>query len=300
MKVLYVTDGFDAAIQAGQLLEQIADRERVEVTVMSVTHAGVPAIQHLPLVLDPLPFRRDDSLAIVEAAAEKLRSAGFKRVHERTAEGHPGREIVRAVEDDSYDLTIMGAGGGSWLGDRLMGSVSTYVVHSSPTSVLVVHEGPIATDRMNVLVGTDGSEDAAFACETLAGLADPDRIKISVLSVTPPQSPLLFPALPGSTALPPGAFEQNEEVEKAMRERASVHANEAAARLRQAGFEVEARSVTGRPTEQLLKEAESERSDLVAVGSRGLGPVRRVLLGSVSDHIVRHSRAALVGRSLKG
>jgi len=37
--------------------------------------------------------------------------------------------------------------------------------------------------------------------------------------------------------------------------------------------------------------------DLVAVGSRGLGPIARAILGSVSDQVVRHSPAALIGRA---
>src|SRR5687768_11997083 len=92
VKVLFATDGFDSAIQAGQLLERIGDTGRIEVTVMSVTHAGIPAPEHMPLMLDPLPFRREATLAIVDAAVGKLHAAGFK-AWGHAAEGHPGQEI---------------------------------------------------------------------------------------------------------------------------------------------------------------------------------------------------------------
>jgi len=102
MKVLYATDGLEPATMAGHLLEKIGDRERIEVTVMSVTHTGIPAPEHLPLVIDPVSPRREDTLAIVDAAVEKLLSG---RLHgtgshgggtSRTGDRTGGRErLVR-------------------------------------------------------------------------------------------------------------------------------------------------------------------------------------------------------------
>ena len=45
----------------------------------------------------------------------------------------------------------------------------------------------------------------------------------------------------------------------------------------------------GDPGEAILNAAAAEGADLIVVGSRGRGPVGRLLLGSVSDHIVRHA-----------
>ena len=139
MKILYATDGFEPSIDAGTLLEKLGDKDRIDVTVMSVTHRGIPAPEHMPLMLDPETSRREDTLKIVDGAVERLRGAGFSATG-RTAEGHPGQEIVRLVEKDWYDLIVMGSGNRTWLGARLLGSVATYVLHTSPWSVLVVHE----------------------------------------------------------------------------------------------------------------------------------------------------------------
>ena len=296
MKILYATDGFEPSIDAGTLLEKIGDKDRIDVTVMSVTHTGIPAPEHIPLMLDPEPSRRKDTLEIVDGAVERLRGAGFDATG-RTAEGHPGQEIVRLVEKDWYDLIVMGSGNRTWLGAHLLGSVSSYVLHTSPWSVLVVHEVPTDDGRGRVLVGTDGSRGAEFTIETLARFADPSQADMTVISVIPLDSPLLVPS-PGPTFIPAGALEQDQELQRRMHERAKRHADTAATLLSDAGFKSEAHVVSGNPTEQLLQEAAREQYDLVAVGSRGLGPFRRALLGSVSDHIVRHSRAALVGRRL--
>jgi nucleotide-binding universal stress UspA family protein len=296
MKVIYVTDGFEPALDAGALLEKIGDRDRIDVTVMSVTHAGIPAPEHLPIMLDSIPSRRKDTLEIVDGAVAKLLAAGFSAVG-RTAEGHPGQEIVRVVEKDWYDLIVMGSGNRTWLGARLLGSVSTYVLHSSPWSVLIAHEAVSGDGKGRVLVGADGSRGAEFTVETLARFADPARTEISVVSVVPADSALLMPVA-GSTYLSAEVLEHNEGLEREMRLEAQRHADRAATLLRDAGFEAEAHIASGNPTEHLLNEADSGRFDLVAVGSRGLGPFRRTLLGSVSDQVARHSRAALVGRRL--
>ncbi|MGH2826183.1 MAG: universal stress protein [Actinomycetota bacterium] len=296
MKILYATDGFEPAVDAGTLLEKIGHRDRIDVTVMSVTHAGIPAPEHMPIMLDPVPSRREDTLEIVDAAVSKLLAAGFKAAG-RTAEGHPGQEIVRVVEKDWYDLVVMGSGNRTWLGARLLGSVSTYVLHSSPWSVLIAHEALPGDTKGRVLVGTDGSRGAEFTVETLARFADPARTEITVASVVPINSPLLM-SVPGPTHFSDDDLEHTKELEQRMRERGRRHADRAATLLRDAGFEAEERIDAGNPTEQLLKEADSGQFDLVAVGSRGLGPFRRALLGSVSDHVARHSRAALVGRRL--
>jgi len=139
MKVLFATDGFEPALDAGALIEKIGDRDRIDVTVMSVTHAGIPAPEHMPLMLDPVASRREDTLEIVDGAVSRLLNAGLKAAG-RTAEGHPGQEIVRVVEKDWYDLVVMGSGNRTRLGARLLGSVSSFVLHSSPWSLLIAHE----------------------------------------------------------------------------------------------------------------------------------------------------------------
>ena len=293
MKILYATDGFDPAIAAGELLEKVADKDRVDVTVMSVTHAGIPAPEHAVISLDPVAERRKDTLALVDATTEKLIAQGF-RATARVAEGHPGLEIVRAVEDDWYDLVVMGAGRRSWLGGRLLGSVSTYVLHSSPWSVLIVHEALPQDGPARILVGADGSRGTDLATRSVAGLADPERTRIDVVSVVALPLPT-FVGAPGAFAVP--LVVENERMQ-GRRELAQRDANHTATQLKDAGFEVETRVVDGHPTEELLKLADREGFDLVAAGSRGLGPLRRALLGSVSDHLARHARAALIGRRL--
>ena len=60
-------------------------------------------------------------------------------------------------------------------------------------------------------------------------------------------------------------------------------------RARSAGVGAEFLLWTGDPGEAILLAAEAERADLVVVGSHGRDRAGRLLLGSVSDHLVRNA-----------
>jgi nucleotide-binding universal stress UspA family protein len=56
--------------------------------------------------------------------------------------------------------------------------------------------------------------------------------------------------------------------------------------------------VAGRPDTEIVRVAEEVGAGLIVIGSRGLGGVRRALVGSVSDSVVRHAHCpVLVVRS---
>ena len=120
------------------------------------------------------------------------------------------------------------------------------------------------------------------------GLADPERVEVTVVTAAQP------------LALPPGGPAGGElaaaEVDDEELRSGNRYADEAAATLRDAGFRVETEVVAGSPATVLLEQAERREADLVVVGARGLGRFRAKVLGSVSDRVMRHAPATLVGR----
>jgi len=293
MKVLYATDGSQSAFDAKSVLIKLFRRDGLRVSAATVTHSGSLDPGHVILELDPIAERRGDSHEIVAAAATELDAAGFT-TSTVVLEGSPGRELVR-MAGDRYSLVVLGAGSHSWLGNRLLGSVSTYVLHEAPCSVLLVHEATTGDVPGRVVVGVDGSNTSEETVRMLARVLDPKRCEVEVLSVVQYRVPAPAPALVGPAL---GAVDPEiaSRVDADLVERSDGYVDAAAGTFRDAGFRTTTRVEHGGAATVLLDEARRSKSDLVAVGSRGLGPIRRAFLGSVSDQVARLAPATLVGR----
>lgn len=129
-----------------------------------------------------------------------------------------------------------------------------------------------------ILVGTDGSEHAERAAAMAADLAK--RYGASLLVVT-----VVEPAY-----LPPEAALMADRIEMARREEAERLVQAEAAKLASSGALVQGEVLFGTPAEEMVRAANEAHVDMVVVGSRGRGAVARMLLGSVSDRLVRQSR----------
>lgn len=50
----------------------------------------------------------------------------------------------------------------------------------------------------------------------------------------------------------------------------------------------------GNPGEIIMKFAKDENANMIIIGSRGMGIIRRTFLGSVSDHVVHHANVPVI------
>lgn len=66
--------------------------------------------------------------------------------------------------------------------------------------------------------------------------------------------------------------------------------DEAKKRLADEGVNFNVEMIQGAPAETILKYAKDNGSDVIVIGSRGLGGIREFVLGSVSHNVVQHSR----------
>ncbi|CAN5327663.1 hypothetical protein BH20ACT22_BH20ACT22_11130 [soil metagenome] len=288
MKILYATDGFPASVAAGRLIAEVADPKRAETSVVSVVPHGSRHLEHVPLQLDPIEARRQQCLEIVGAAARLLEAKEFK-VKEEFLEGDPSDEILGLIERERQELTVVGSGSRSWLGNILLGSVSTAVLHASPSSVLVVHayQGGGAP---RILIGADGSGGAELATKDVIEFADPERCQVEVVSIIRPPEKSLQVGDESRTS------EVTGRVDDAITSEARGGAEQLQALLHDAGFHARARTALGHPSEQMLHEAQADDVALIALGATGRGRARPPGMGSVSDQVVRHARATLVAR----
>lgn len=138
-----------------------------------------------------------------------------------------------------------------------------------------------------LLVGIDGSPEAAAAVQTAAGLAKALAAKLLLVFVAPRH----MPRVTGSFEAEAGGADLVEH------DYVPALLFQAELACRHAGVEADTTCLAGPVAETLADLAETGDFDLVVVGHRGRGAVRRVLLGSVADRLVQIcSRPVLVIR----
>jgi nucleotide-binding universal stress UspA family protein len=76
------------------------------------------------------------SLDLLKSLAERATAEGVTTEFHQVADS-PGRRICEFAESAGIDLIVMGRRGISGVNEFLMGSVSNYVLHRSPCSVLI-------------------------------------------------------------------------------------------------------------------------------------------------------------------
>ena len=131
-----------------------------------------------------------------------------------------------------------------------------------------------------ILLATDASEEAQLAATTAAELAKKTNSELHLLSVGPDLPLYELPEHPAGF----------EDVLRENRREAKEMLEQQAKRIEQSGVRVkETHLREGRAEEEIVEVAEEIGAGLIVLGSRGHGRLRRALMGSVSDAVVRHA-----------
>ena len=133
-----------------------------------------------------------------------------------------------------------------------------------------------------ILLATDGSKDAELALSTSVDLADSTKSELHVVTVAPGY---------------PSYDVRRPEVVEQLREQAEEILEDQVKKIEQMGGKVTEKHlrIAGRHrADQIVEVAEEKEVGLLVMGSRGLGGVRRALMGSVSDSVVRHAHCPVL------
>jgi nucleotide-binding universal stress UspA family protein len=192
--------------------------------------------------------------------------------------GDPARRLASIAEQCDAMLILVGTRGRAARPDALLGSVSSRLAADAPCPVLVVapelagHVAPETWRRRTLVSGVDGSRsgwDAAGEAAVLASLLDGS---LSIVSVG-------LASTDGDEIV--------GRVRRAVASRVAPASGSAPVGIRH-----EAR--TGDPAWELECVAAASTAPLVAIGSRGLGPWRDALLGSVARRLLQTARRPIL------
>lgn len=136
---------------------------------------------------------------------------------------------------------------------------------------------PVVPDTIGrILLATDLTEASELATDWAFALAERNGADLLVVSVIDPQEVRRESQRTGLR------WDQ-------VRDRRQAAAQELVVRGRPTGLNVTFLVWTGDPGESIVSAAEAEAADLIVVGTHGRGPIGRLFLGSVSEHVVRNA-----------
>jgi 1-acyl-sn-glycerol-3-phosphate acyltransferase len=300
MKILIAYDGSTFADAAIDNLQRAGLPREVEAMVVCVAHKGWPAVKHESLD-EEFDNSWSETISEAEAVVERARhrlQALFPnwKISGEALWGNPAKALLETAEVLHSDLLVVGSHGRSAAGRLLLGSVSSELIHHAPCSVRVVrqskeeHSGPI-----RLLLATDGSTHSQAVLDHVASLLWPAATEVRVVAVLQALVPKMAasPALEGQTFATEHAFSVIQEADERERARLEGVVQAAADQLRRKGLTTSVAVIEGLPQEILIAEAARWKPDAIYAGSRGLGTVERLLLGSVSTAMVSHAPCAV-------
>jgi nucleotide-binding universal stress UspA family protein len=276
-RILLATDGSPGFKPALAWAGELAKLYSADLSVTSVCpspevaralHAGTAGWRTVQVAFDECDDLAEATLA---RAAKDLRSMGVRAAAE-LQRGRPAHAIVELSKSLKSDLVVLGSHGHG-AGERLnLGSVGTAVKHHVPCSVLIAR-GPPNVKR--VLLATDGSLRSHLAVGFGLDLAKRLHAK---------------PILGHCVDMTSYGLTRTRQARFAQELAARSDLEDLARGVPGATFRI----TVGPAARRLRELATRERAGLVVVGSRGLGGLKGLALGSVSDALTHKAPTSVL------
>lgn len=221
----------------------------------------------------------------LEEAISSHRSKGVTLEH-KTLLGPPFVEIIQAVQDEEFDLVVVGTRGHSAVSRFLVGSVTSKLARKCPCPVWVAK--PAATNQLaTILAPVDFSELSRKSLKLAAQLSARADCSLHVLHVCAAQD-----------AFPWGLLPEDGDTSVAQRRR--LQYRQAIEHLRsfvkEAGLPVEPtlHVERGEPWKRILTTAKQIDAGLTVLGTVGRGGVAGLLIGNTAENVLHSSRSSVL------
>lgn len=298
-KVLVAADGSPESTRAARMAAELSGSLRSELHIVEV--GNIPSVYSAPEWMTFDPEFRDRLYKQAECETRKSLEVHLQKIKEIDSEaaivharvGPADVEIVRLAEEIDAGLVVLGSRGFGPLKRAVLGSVSSSVVRHAHCPVLVVPGGKaedISYLPGRILLAFDDSREASVASQSAIEIATATGSELHILYVLP-----AIPHLPSVHRFATGKSEDSLE-----RGKRGAHSlvNKEAKRIEAEGGEVAGvHLAVGRPEEEIVELGENLHAGMIVMGSRGMGGMRRALMGSVSEFVVHYAdRPVLIVR----
>jgi nucleotide-binding universal stress UspA family protein len=272
-EVLVGVDGSEPSLRAAEWAAVDAAATGTGVTVCHVSDFS--ALTDVPLPQEALQAARAYGRRAIDRAQVRIRQAAPVDATGQIATGNPAAELIRrAAGAEQVVLGSRGAGGFERL---FLGSVGAEVAAHAPCPVVVVRGE--RHDRHEVVVGVDESDRSHRAVEYAFQYASRHGGRVHAIHA--------FHDRPVPLPTPPISAPDQVAPEHELSARELLADAVASWALKYPAVEVETTVVDGTPAWALVRA--SKGAALVVVGSRGHGGFAGLLLGSVSQALIRHA-----------
>jgi nucleotide-binding universal stress UspA family protein len=200
-------------------------------------------------------------------------------------EGDPSSRLVQIAAELKADLVIVATHARSGLQRLIWGSVTHELLHTLDRPLLVVREhGRQALDASRnhlklekIVAACDFSADARLAMDYASSLAQEFQAELCLFHAL---EPVAYHDLTSRTKTL--SMDLEKALHTAIEERLSALVDSETKTWAKVRHAISA----GKPPAEIVAFAEAEQADLIVVGSRGIGPVSRLLLGSTAERVV--------------
>jgi nucleotide-binding universal stress UspA family protein len=282
-KILCPTDFSEGSQQAVRVATDLAAATNAELVLLHAWFIPPVAVSMEVSFAFNVQDIVDDAQARLDKQVREVIAAGATNTSGELVSGVAQNEIIAMLERQAFDLCVIGTHGRTGIARILLGSVAEKVIRHSPCSVLAVRPGGKVGAFEHILVPTDFSDSATHALELASHLVR-SAGEITLLHVV-------------DLPVPYGGELPEPDLARDLDAAAAGALAAAAARI--TTTRVTTRSLIGSPGAQTLAVLdENPGIDLVVMGSHGRTGIKRMLLGSVAEKVVRHARCpVLVART---
>lgn len=259
-KIVVGVDGTERSADAVTFASQLARRARAEL-LLACAYPYDDAAAHMDT------RHRQDLREKAQATLDqviRLVDYGVPTTTRTIADRSPARALHTLACHERASLLVIGSSHRGSVGRVFAGTTAERLLHGAPCPVAVVPHGAQGRDLRIIVVGWDASPEAAAAAAAATAVARPGGAELRIVEVV-------------------AAGGRGPEQEAALQRLIGGLPDE---------IHAEHVLLEGEPATGLA--AETESADLLVLGSRGYGPHRAVLLGSVSGRIVRTAACPVI------